>query len=105
MAKRSAVAQAAETYSADNENFAALLEESFTSSSAMEGSVVKGIIVGIENDFALIDVGLKCEGRVALKEFAAPGRAPEVKVGDVVEVFLDPVRGDERGLAAHVFLH
>ena len=91
MAKRSAAAQAAETYSADNENFAALLEESFTSSSAMEGSVVKGIIVGIENDFALIDVGLKCEGRVALKEFAAPGRAPEVKIGDVVEVFLDRI--------------
>ncbi|WP_298722627.1 30S ribosomal protein S1 [uncultured Ferrovibrio sp.] len=90
MAKRSAV-QAAETYSADTENFAALLEESFTTASAMEGSVVKGIVVSIENDFALIDVGLKCEGRVPLKEFAGPGRSAEVKVGDVVEVFLDRI--------------
>ena len=90
MAKRPAV-KAAEQYSADNENFAALLEESFTSSSAMEGSVVKGIVVAIENDFALIDVGLKCEGRVPVKEFAGPGRAAEIKIGDVVEVFLDRI--------------
>lgn len=91
MAKRPAVKAAAEQYAADNENFAALLEESFTSSSAMEGSVVKGIVVAIENDFALIDVGLKCEGRVPVKEFAGPGRAAEIKVGDVVEVFLDRI--------------
>lgn len=90
MAKRPAV-KAAEEFSADNENFAALLEESFTSSSAMEGSVVKGIVVSIENDFAIIDVGLKCEGRVPLKEFAGPGRAAEIKAGDVVEVFLDRI--------------
>src|SRR3546814_4170976 len=76
---------------ASNENFADLLEESFTSSNAMEGSVVKGVVVAIENDFALIDVGLKCEGRVPMKEFAGPGRAPEIKVGDVVEVFLDRI--------------
>lgn len=90
MAKRPAV-KAAEEFSADNENFAALLEESFTSSSAMEGSVVKGIVVSVENDFAIIDVGLKCEGRVPLKEFAGPGRAAEIKAGDVVEVFLDRI--------------
>src|SRR3546814_5334462 len=57
----------------------------------MEGSVVNGVVVAIENDFALIDVGLKCEGRVPMKEFAGPGRAPEIKVGDVVEVFLDRI--------------
>ncbi|WP_341705645.1 30S ribosomal protein S1 [Ferrovibrio sp.] len=90
MAKTSAV-RADDSSFASNENFAALLEESFTSSSAMEGSVVKGVVVAIENDFALIDVGLKCEGRVPLKEFAGPGRAPEIKVGDVVEVFLDRI--------------
>ncbi|MFC3676047.1 30S ribosomal protein S1 [Ferrovibrio xuzhouensis] len=90
MAKTTA-ARADDSSFASNENFADLLEESFTSSNAMEGSVVKGVVVAIENDFALIDVGLKCEGRVPMKEFAGPGRAPEIKVGDVVEVFLDRI--------------
>ncbi len=74
------------------EDFAKLLEESFTQGgSPMEGSVVKGIVVGIEKDLAVIDVGAKTEGRVALKEFAAPGRPNEIKIGDTVEVYLERV--------------
>ena len=57
------------------EDFAALLEESFRSAEISEGAVVKGTVVAIEKDVAVIDVGLKTEGRVALKEFAGPGRA------------------------------
>ena len=71
------------------ESFAALLEESLGASENLEGSVIKGIIVAIENDDAVIDVGLKSEGRVALKEFAPPGQPPEIKVGDTVEVYLE----------------
>ena len=73
------------------ENFAALLEETYGSGNRIEGSVVKGIIVSIENDFATIDVGLKCEGRVPVKEFAGHGRTAELKVGDTVEVFLERI--------------
>ena len=73
------------------EDFAALLEESFTQGSLQEGSVVKGTVVGIEKDLAVIDVGLKTEGRVALREFAGPGRQNELKVGDTVEVYLERV--------------
>jgi len=73
------------------EDFAALLEESFTSGSPQEGQVVKGIIVGIEKDLAVIDVGAKTEGRVALREFSGPGRANELKIGDTVEVYLERV--------------
>ncbi len=73
------------------EDFAALLEESFTQGSPSEGSVVKGIVVGIEKDLAVIDVGLKTEGRVALREFAGPGRQAEIKIGDDVEVYLERV--------------
>jgi small subunit ribosomal protein S1 len=73
------------------EDFAALLEESMTQGSPQEGSVVKGIIVGIEKDVAVIDVGAKTEGRVPLREFAAPGRQNELKVGDTVEVYLERV--------------
>ena len=72
-----------------DENFAALLDEAYGAGGSPEGSVVKGRIIAIENDFATIDVGLKSEGRVALKEFGQHGRAPEIKVGDEVEVFLE----------------
>jgi small subunit ribosomal protein S1 len=73
------------------EDFAQLLEESFGGGNLQEGSVIKGTVVGIEKDLAVIDVGLKTEGRVALREFAAPGRASEIKIGDTVEVYLERV--------------
>ncbi|MBP7063467.1 30S ribosomal protein S1 [Ferrovibrio sp.] len=90
MAKRSAAA-AQPMEQLEVENFAALLDESFSTSNSMEGSVVKGVVVSIENDFALIDVGLKCEGRISMKEFAGPGQQAEIKVGDVVEVYLERI--------------
>ena len=68
-----------------------MLEESFVTQSPAEGSVIKGKIVAIENDFAVVDVGLKTEGRVSLKEFAMPGMPPKVAVGDEVEVYLERV--------------
>jgi len=73
------------------EDFAAMLEESFTQGSPQEGTVVKGKIVGIEKDMAVIDVGAKTAGRVAMREFAAPGRQADLKVGDEVEVYLERV--------------
>jgi small subunit ribosomal protein S1 len=74
------------------DDFAALLNESLGGENeAFEGRVVKGTITAIENDLAVIDVGLKSEGRVPLREFAAPGQKAELKVGDEVEVFVDRV--------------
>ena len=73
------------------EDFAAMLEESFTQGAPQEGSVVKGTVVGIEKDLAVIDVGAKTEGRVALREFQGPGRGNEIKIGDIVEVYLERV--------------
>ena len=70
------------------EEFEALLNESFEATTPREGSVVKGTIIAIEGGHALIDVGYKMEGRVDLKEFAAPGEEPDISPGDVVEVFL-----------------
>ena len=58
---------------------------------AFEGRVVKGTVTAIENDLAVIDVGLKSEGRVPLREFAMPGQKAEIKVGDEVEVYVDRV--------------
>jgi small subunit ribosomal protein S1 len=74
---------------AGEEDFAALLEESYGTSDDLVGSVVRGTIVAIENDLVIIDVGLKAEGRVPLKEFFEAGQAPELKSGDTVEVFLE----------------
>ncbi|MCK8465389.1 30S ribosomal protein S1 [Aliiroseovarius sp. S1339] len=70
------------------EEFEALLNESFEMDTPEEGSVVKGKVIAIEAGQAIIDVGYKMEGRVDIKEFANPGEAPEIAVGDEVEVFL-----------------
>ncbi len=71
------------------ENFAALLEESFKTQEPTEGSVLVGTVIGIDNDSAVVDVGLKSAGRVSLREFALPGQKSEIKIGDKVEVFLE----------------
>jgi len=71
------------------EDFASLLDETMGVGNAFEGTVVKGLIVEIDGDFAVIDVGLKSEGRVPLKEFATAGRQPEIKAGDTIEVFVE----------------
>jgi len=80
------------------ESFAELLEESLGENDSLEGSVVKGIVISVDNDMALIDVGLKAEGRVPLKEFAAPGQPAEIGVGDTVEVFVERME-DKNGEA------
>src|SRR5436309_3256065 len=74
------------------DDFAALLNESLGGENeTFEGKVVKGTVTGIENDLAVIDVGLKSEGRVPLREFAMPGQKADLKVGDEVEVYVDRV--------------
>jgi len=73
------------------DDFAALLEQTLGDGDGFEGRVVKGTVTAIENDMAVIDVGLKSEGRVALREFAAPGQKAELSVGDEVEVYVDRV--------------
>ncbi len=85
-----AAAQAA-SGTATREDFAKLIDKSFGDGHLQEGAVVKGTVVGIERDLAVIDVGLKTEGRVALREFAGPGRNNEIKIGDTVEVYLERI--------------
>jgi small subunit ribosomal protein S1 len=77
------------TQAIQGEDFASLLDESIGVGGSFEGSVIKGTIVEVDGDFAVIDVGLKSEGRVPLKEFATAGRAAEIKAGDQVEVFVE----------------
>lgn len=73
------------------DDFAAMLDQTLGQADSFEGRVVIGTVTGIENDLAVIDVGLKSEGRVPLREFAAPGQKADLKVGDEVEVYVDRV--------------
>jgi small subunit ribosomal protein S1 len=80
------------------ENFADLLAESFDETITIEGSVVRGIVVSIDKEAVIIDVGLKSEGRVPIKEFTLPGQAPTIAVGDDVEVYVERME-DQNGQA------
>ena len=73
------------------DDFAAMLESSLGKNQSFEGRVVKGRITALENDLAVIDVGLKSEGRVPVREFAGPDGKVELNVGDEVEVYVDRV--------------
>ncbi|HEX8512752.1 MAG TPA: 30S ribosomal protein S1 [Allosphingosinicella sp.] len=78
------------------DDFAKLLNDTLGGENeGFEGKVVKGTVTAIENDMAVIDVGLKSEGRVSLREFAAPGQKAEIAVGDVVDVFVDRVENHQ----------
>ncbi|AKM09685.1 30S ribosomal protein S1 [Croceicoccus naphthovorans] len=75
------------------DDFAKMLDETLGSEAdgGFEGRVVKGTVTNIENGMAIIDVGLKSEGRVRLAEFGRNGEDGELNVGDEVEVFVDRV--------------
>jgi len=73
------------------EEFASLFAESLATQDLAEGYVAKGIVIAIEKDVAIIDVGLKVEGRVPLKEFGAKAKDGTLKVGDEVEVYVERI--------------
>ena len=71
------------------ESFSELLDQSFQEMTSIEGSVVSGTVISIEKDMIIIDVGLKCEGRVPLREFGNNGEEAKINVGDTVEVYIE----------------
>ena len=71
------------------DDFASMLDESMNREFGFEGSVVTGRVIRLTDEYAIVDVGLKSEGRVALKEFAEPGQKPEVKPGDLIELYVE----------------
>ncbi len=79
----------------DSKDFAKLLEESMKGQDKFTGSVVNGTVVKVTSDFAIVDVGLKSEGRVPLHEFSKPGEETEIKAGDTVEVFVERMENRE----------
>ncbi len=85
------MAKSAVSMNPTRDDFMSLLEESYSDRPVAEGQVVKGKVLAIENELVIIDVGLKTEGRVALKEFAPPGKDATIKAGDTVEVYLERI--------------
>src|SRR5881275_2473614 len=85
------MASTAASYHPSRDDFAAMLDESFAGGNLQESSVIKGKVVAIEKDMAVIDVGLKTEGRVPIREFTGPGRQNDLKVGDTVEVYVERI--------------
>jgi small subunit ribosomal protein S1 len=81
-----------QSFTPSRDDFSAMLDESFGGRDFAEGTVVQGIVVGVDRDFVIVDVGLKTEGRISTKEFGpnTDGQFP-VKVGETVEVFLDRI--------------
>lgn len=80
-----------ETLNPSRDEFAEMFEASIVDKDSFEQTVVKGKITGIEKDMAIVDVGLKTEGRVPLREFGDPGQGPQVAIGDEVDVFIDRI--------------
>ena len=81
-------------------DFASMLEASLETNSMDEGSVVTGRVTAIEKDMVIVDVGLKTEGRIPMREFYTPGSDDQVKVGDDVDIYLERI---ENALGDAVF--
>jgi len=81
----------AEQMAPSTEDFAAMLDEVFGADERFDGKVVTGTIIAIDKEAATIDIGLKAEGRVPLKEFAGPGQDAELAVGDKVDIFVERI--------------
>ncbi len=85
----------------EKESFESLLNDSFKNVKSFVGSVVEGTVVGVDDEFVTLDVGLKSEGRIPLREFGAQGAKAEIKIGDKVEVFVERMenKDGEAGLS------
>lgn len=90
-----------EEITGENVSFSSMLDESFKGIKSFEGTVVEGTIVGIDDEFVTLDVGLKSEGRVSVREFIVGGVRQEIKIGDKVEVFIERMenKDGEAGLS------
>ena len=77
------------------ENFSEMLESSLSGFRYKEGEIIKGTVLSIVNDTVVVDVGLKSEGRIPLKEFHSPGEDHNVKIGDEFDVYLEKLENKE----------
>ena len=86
-----------EKITGEKESFESLLGKALGGVKSFEGSVVEGTVIAVDEETVTVDVGLKSEGRVALREFGIPGQRPEIRIGDKIEVYVDRVEGRDGG--------
>jgi small subunit ribosomal protein S1 len=79
------------TLNPTRDDFASLLDQSFKSRGMVEGRVVPATVVAIEHDFVVVDIGLKTEGRIPVREFYTDDGSGLPKPGDIIEVYLDRI--------------
>ena len=72
-----------------SDSFESLLNESMNNQDSFEGQVVTGTIVAVDKENVVVDVGLKSEGRISLREFQSPNDDTSLTVGDKVDVYVD----------------
>ena len=89
--KDTKMSTAQDTLNPTTDDFASMLEAALETNSMEEGSVIKGTVTAIEKDIVIVDVGLKTEGRIPMREFYTPGEADAVKVGDEVDIYLERI--------------
>ncbi len=77
------------------ENFSELLEQNLTNFNKKEGQIVKGTVLFVKNDSVVIDVGLKSEGRIPIREFFSPGEEQNVRPGDKFDVLVEKLENKE----------
>jgi small subunit ribosomal protein S1 len=77
--------------SPSRDDFAAMLDSSLTGRGIVEGRVVPATVIAVEKDAVVVDLGLKTEGRIPLREFLTDDRNETPKAGDIVEVYLDRI--------------
>ena len=72
-----------------NTEYEQLISDTLSNENKKEKSIVEGKIIAIENNVAIVDVGLKSEGRIPMSEFSRPGQTNEIKIGETLQVFLE----------------
>ena len=77
------------------ENFSELLEKSLVDFKYKEGQIIKGTVMAVHNDTVVVDVGLKSEGRIPIKEFHSPGEDHSINIGDKYDVYLEKLENKE----------
>ena len=81
--------QMSDNFNPSTDDFAAMFESSTAASAMQEGQVIPATVIRIDNDAVLVDIGLKTEGRIPVKEFSMEDKEPEA--GDIVDVYLDRI--------------
>ncbi len=73
------------------DDFEQMLNASFGGKTMLEGHVVSGLVTMVENDVIIVDVGLKTEGRIPVREFMFNGEREKIEAGDKIDVYLERV--------------